>query len=61
MALYAITIPAFIAGSGINHLGFILIGIACDDTSGATSALLHLLNYTITSAAFFLIFLSLKK
>jgi len=32
IALQAKSVHAFIAGSGINHMGFILCGIACGDS-----------------------------
>jgi NADH-quinone oxidoreductase subunit N len=54
-------IHAFIAGSGINHMGFILCGIACNTSLGFTSSIVYLLNYLITSLAFFVLLSKLKK
>jgi NADH-quinone oxidoreductase subunit N len=41
------------AYSSINHVSFILLGMACGSLTGLTIALLYLLVYSLTSLVFF--------
>jgi NADH-quinone oxidoreductase subunit N len=41
------------AYSSINHVSFILLGMACGNLMGLTSTLLYLLVYSVTLLAFF--------
>jgi NADH:ubiquinone oxidoreductase subunit 2 (subunit N) len=61
IALRARRVHAFIAGSGINHMGFILCGVGCQSNLGFTSALFYLITYVITSSAFFLLLTIIKN
>jgi NADH-quinone oxidoreductase subunit N len=61
IAVQAQKIHAFIAGSGINHIGFVLCSFGCQDGFGFTAAIFYLVTYVITSLAFFLLLLILKN
>ena len=47
--------------SGIGHIGFVLMGIACGTDKGVSAVLIYMVLYVIMNIAVFTIILSLKK
>jgi NADH:ubiquinone oxidoreductase subunit 4 (subunit M) len=53
-------IHSFIAGAGINHMGFILCGISCNTPLAFSASIFYLLVYILTLLAFFSLLSALK-
>jgi NADH-quinone oxidoreductase subunit N len=53
-------IKRLLAYSSINNVGFMLIGLACNTSSGASAMLVYMAIYVVTSVAGFLVVLALR-
>lgn len=61
LALHARGIHSFIAGAGINHIGFILCGVSCNTELAFSASIFYLLLYVGTLLAFFSLLAVLKS
>jgi NADH-quinone oxidoreductase subunit N len=60
-AIYQVKLKRLLAYSGINHVGFMLIGLCCSSIEGIYSLIFYLLTYILISIFTFLFLLILRK
>jgi NADH-quinone oxidoreductase subunit N len=61
IVLQAKSIHAFIAGSGINHTGYMLCALSCNSILGYQTLFFYMLIYSITLVGFFSLLMILRN